>query len=104
MAKRTRTIVYTHDVSQNRLDTAHDQPTKAYYLRIMGTQKNRAFLNLQGDGIVVVDISNPAAPTGVTFLRTLGYATHLESFGDDVYLASGYFGIDHLSLLDPPNL
>jgi hypothetical protein len=92
------------DLSQNRLDTAYDQPTKAYYLRIMGTQKDRAFLNLQGDGIVVVDISKPAAPTGVTFLRTLGYATHLESFGDDVYVASGYFGINHLSLLDPPNL
>ena len=92
------------DLSANRLDTAYDQPTKAYYLRIMGTQKDRAFLNLQGDGIVVVDVSKPASPIGVTFLRTLGYATHLESFGDDVYVASGYFGIDHLSLLDPPNL
>ena len=70
----------------------------------MGTQKDRAFLNLQGDGIVVVDTSKPAAPTGVSFLRTLGYATHLESFGDDVYVASGYFGINHLNLLDPPNI
>ena len=92
------------DLSENRLDTAYDQPTRAYYLRIMGTQKDRAFLNLQGDGIVVVDISRPTAPTGITFLRTLGYATHLESFGDDIYVASGYFGLDHLSLLDPPNI
>ena len=92
------------DLSANRLDVVYDQPTKAYALRIMGTQKDRAFLNLQGDGIVVVDTSKPAAPTGVSFLRTLGYATHLESFGDDVYVASGYFGINHLNLLDPPNI
>jgi hypothetical protein len=92
------------DLSANRLGVAYDQPTKASGLRIMGAQKNRAFLNLQGDGIVVVDTSKPTAPVGVTFLRTLGYATHLESFGDDVYVASGYFGINHLSLLDKPNL
>ena len=49
-------------------------------------------------------MAKATAPTGITFLRTLGYATHLESFDDDVYLASGYFGLDHLSLLDPPNL
>ncbi|HEX7596898.1 MAG TPA: hypothetical protein VF518_01720, partial [Polyangia bacterium] len=59
---------------------------------------------LQGDGIVVVDVSKPSAPIGVSFMRTLGYATHLESFGNDVYVASGYFGLDHLNLLDPPNL
>jgi hypothetical protein len=92
------------DLSGDTLSLAYDQPTKAYYLRIMGMQKDRAFLNLQGDGIVVVDISKPAAPIGVSFLRTLGYATHLESFGDDVYVASGYFGLDHLNLQDPPNL
>jgi hypothetical protein len=92
------------DLSGNTLSLAYDQPTKAYYMRIMGIDKDRAFLNLQGDGIVVVDISKPAAPIGVSFLRTLGYATHLESFGDDVYVASGYFGLEHMSLLDPPNL
>ena len=92
------------DLSGDTLSLAYDEPTKAYYLRIMGVQNDRAFLNLQGDGIVVVDISNPAAPIGVSFLRTLGYATHLESFGNDVYVASGYFGLDHLSLQDPPNL
>jgi hypothetical protein len=90
------------DLSANPLDIAYDQPTKAYYLRIMGTQKDRAFLNLQGDGIVVIDIADPSAPKPVSFLRTLGYATHLESFGDDVYVASGYFGTEHMSLSDPP--
>jgi hypothetical protein len=92
------------DLSAGRLDIAYNQPTKAYYLRIMGTQKDRAFLNLQGDGIVVIDIATPAAPKPISFLRTLGYATHLESFGNDVYVASGYFGTSHMSLTDPPTL
>jgi hypothetical protein len=90
------------DLSANRLDMAYDQPTKAYNLRIMGTQKGRAFLNLQGDGIVVIDISKPTTPKPVRFLRTLGYATHLESFGDDIYVASGYFGTEHMSLTETP--
>jgi hypothetical protein len=47
------------DLSANSLDVAYDQPTKASSLRMMGTQKDRAFLNLQGDGIVVVDTSKP---------------------------------------------
>jgi hypothetical protein len=92
------------DLSANRLDLAYDQPTDSYYMQIMGTQKGRAFLHLQADGIVVVDIAKPTAPTPVRFLRTLGYATHLESFGDDVYVASGYFGIDHMSLTEPPSI
>jgi len=70
----------------------------------MGTQKGRAFLNLQGDGIVVVDITNPAKPVPVRFQRTLGYATHLESFGDDVYVPSGYFGLEHMSLTEAPSI
>jgi hypothetical protein len=92
------------DLAQNSLTLAYDQPTKAYNLRIMGLQKDRAFLNLQGDGIVVVDTSKPKAPIGVSFMRTLGYATHLESFGDDVYVASGYFGLEHRNLKDAANI
>jgi hypothetical protein len=92
------------DLSADRFAVAYDQPTNAYYMRIMGTQKGRAFLNLQAAGIVVVDIAKPAAPTPIRFLRTLGYATHLESFGDDIYVASGYFGLEHMSLVEPPSM
>jgi hypothetical protein len=102
--EQTTDRLMVFDLSANRMDLAYDQPTKAYYLRIMGTQKGRAFLNLQGDGIVVVDIADPGKPTPVRFLRTLGYATHLESFGDDVYVASGYFGVEHMSLSEKPTL
>jgi hypothetical protein len=92
------------DLSAARLDPAYDQPTAAYYLRIMGTQKSRAFLNLQATGIVVVDLATPTSPTPVRFLRTLGYATHLEAFGDDIYVAAGYFGLEHMRLSEPPSM
>ncbi len=92
------------DLSADRLDLAYDQPTNAYYMQIMGTQKGRAFLHLQADGIVVVDIAKPASPAPVRFLRTLGYATHLDSFGDDIYVASGYFGLEHMSLSEPASI
>ena len=92
------------DLSADRLDLAYDQPTNAYFMRVMGTQQGRAFLHLQADGIVVLDIAKPASPTPIRFLRTLGYATHLESFGDDIYVASGYFGLEHMSLTEPPTI
>ena len=53
---------------------------------------------------MVVDIAQLASPTPIRFLRTLGYATHLESFGDDVYVAFGYFGVEHMPLTEPPSL
>ncbi len=92
------------DTSALRLDSLYDAPTKASGLNIMGTQKGRLFLNLSGDGILVVDVSQPAAPVGVQFLRTLGWGSSLEAAGDDIYVASGYFGIDHLSLKAPATM
>ena len=83
--------------------TYHDY-TGTQNMRIMATKGNRAFVNLQGDGIVIMDLSKPAAPIGKNFLRTLGYATHLENIGDDVFVASGYFGLEHLATTDAPNL
>ncbi|MBC8133147.1 MAG: hypothetical protein H7X95_09215, partial [Deltaproteobacteria bacterium] len=86
------------DTATSGLKPVFDRPTGAFGLSIMGTQKDRVFLNLQAAGILVVDVSKPAAPVATDFRRTLGSATHLESFGDDVFIASGYFGIDHLKL------
>jgi hypothetical protein len=92
------------DLSADRLDLAYDQPINAYDVRIMAAQKGRVFMNLPGDGIVVVDTAQPTLPKPIRFLRTLGYATHLESFGDDVYVASGYFGLEHMSLTEAPTI
>jgi len=106
------------DLAANKLALAYDKPTRMYNVQLMGTHQGKLFVNLAGsgspyyydgyygygggDGILVVDVSAPAAPRGVTFLRTLGFATHIEFFGDDVYVASGYFGLSHLSLTAPP--
>ena len=89
------------DLSNDIFATFYDQPTKAYNLQIMGANSGRLFLNLSGDGILAVDVSNPAVPIGDKFLRTLGWANSMEAFGDDVYVASGYFGLDHMSLSAP---
>jgi hypothetical protein len=101
------------DLSGNKLATAYDKPTRMYNMQLMGTHQGKLFINLTGngqyygyyggsygggDGILVVDVNNASAPKGIKFLRTLGYATHLEFFGDDVYVASGFFGLTHMSL------
>jgi hypothetical protein len=89
------------DLSNDSFASLYDQPTKAYNLQIMGANSGRLFLNLSGDGILSVDVSNPAQPIGDQFLRTLGWANSMEAFGNDLYVASGYFGLDHMSLSAP---
>ena len=97
----TSTRLSIFDLASNTFQVLYDQPTKAYGLSLMGAKQGRLFMNLSGDGILAVDVSNPALPTGTKFLRTLGYANTLESVGDDLYVASGYFGLNHLSLSAP---
>jgi Beta propeller domain/LVIVD repeat len=112
-----RLVVF--DMSGNKLGEAYNQATRMYNVQLMGTHAGKLFVNLTGngsfyrsrwgqggggDGILVIDISNASAPRGVRFLRTLGFATHLEFFGDDVYVASGYFGLFHMNLNAPADL
>ncbi|MGB8295517.1 MAG: beta-propeller domain-containing protein [Polyangia bacterium] len=97
-----RLMIY--DLSNDTFAALYDQPTKAYNLQIMGAKQGRLFLNLSGDGILAVDVSNPAQPTGVQFLRTLGWANTMQAFGNDLYVASGYFGLNHMSLTAPASM
>jgi hypothetical protein len=92
------------DLSQHTLRSVYDQPTGSYGLQLMGTYQGRLFVNLQGDGVLVVDVDNPAKPRGLRFLRTLGYASHIEFAGNDGYVASGYFGVYHLDLDGAPEI
>jgi hypothetical protein len=104
------------DLAQRRLDLAYDEPTRMYNMQLMGTHEGKLFINLGGsggyyygaagggDGILVVDVSTPAAPRGIKFLRTLGFATHVEFFGRDVYVAAGHFGLFHLDLQASPEI
>ena len=86
------------DLSKLKLSKVFDQPTATYNAQLMGTYQGRLFVNLPGDGILVVDATNPAAPIGQQFMRTLGYASHIEFAGDSAYVASGYFGVYNLKL------
>jgi hypothetical protein len=70
----------------------------------MGTHKGKLFLNVPGDGMLMTDVSNPAAPQGQKFLRTLGYASSLEFAGHDAYQSSGNFGVFNMDLSAPGRL
>ena len=87
------------DLSGLKLDQSYSASTGTYNVRLMGTHKDRLFAYLPGDGVLVVDTKNPSKPKGQQFMRTLGYATHLEFSGDTVYVAAGYFGTFQFDLL-----
>jgi hypothetical protein len=86
------------DLSGKKLELVYDAPTRASNVQLMGAHLGRLFANLAGDGILILDVSNPAKPTGQHFERTLGYATHIEFVGSDAYVGSGYFGTTHIDL------
>lgn len=86
------------DMAGFKLKNTYAAPIGTYNTRLMGTYQGKLFMNLPGDGVLVVNTSNPQYPQGQQFLRTLGYATHIEFVQSMAYVASGYFGIFHLDL------
>jgi hypothetical protein len=94
----------TFDLSHGAFASLYDAPTGMYNSDLVGVHDGRLLVNLQGDGFLVVDVSDPAAPTGVRFVRTLGWANNIEFVGPDVYVSSGYFGVQHFGVADVPSL
>jgi hypothetical protein len=92
------------DLSQGKLTVAYDQPTLLTNLDLMGVQQNKLFANLQGDGILVIDVTDAAAPKGVSFYRTLGWASGIEFAGTSAYVPAYYYGSYRLDLAAPGNL
>ena len=74
------------DMSQGKLALTYDQPTELDNLDLMGVQQNKLFVNLQGDGILVVDVTNSSAPKWLSFHRTLGWASGIEFAGTSAYV------------------
>jgi hypothetical protein len=93
--------VMVFDLSKGTLARTFDRATATTGVRFMGINRNHLFLNLPGDGILALDISNPDAPSGRQFLRTLGYASYIEFAGNTAYVASGNFGIQTMTLVGP---
>lgn len=92
------------DMAQGLLTLTYDQPTGLSGLDLMGTSGNKLFVNLQGDGILLVDVANPAAPVAQSFYRTLGWASGIELAGTTAYVPAYYYGTYRLALDGPGNL
>ena len=67
-------------------------------VEMMAVGKNRLFLNLPGDGILMLDVTDPARPFGRRFLRTLGYASGIELTDTDALIAAGHYGVYQIGL------
>jgi hypothetical protein len=92
------------DLSAKKLNLVYDNSTKMFNVQLMGVHQGRLFVNLAGDGILIVDVQDAAKPVGVQFNRTLGWATHIEFAGDDAYVGSGFFGTTHIDLRGTPSI
>lgn len=89
------------DLRQVSLDLVYDQPTGTQGMQLMGTHDGLLFANLPGDGLLAINVANPAQPIGRQFLRTLGWASHVAFSGQNAYIGSGYFGVHHMDLTKP---
>ena len=69
-------------------NTLYDQPTGTNGAQFMGVYQHQLFVNLSGDGLFAVDVTDPAHPFGRGFLRTLGWGTHVAFAGNSAYVAS----------------
>jgi hypothetical protein len=92
------------DLSTQKLAPVYDQPTHTYGVQLMGLRDHNLFVSLPGDGVLLTDVSDPSQPTGVRFVRTLGWGSFISFAGDDAYIASGNFGVFDIDLGAPPVL
>ncbi len=66
---------------------------------ILAAVKGRLLYQLPGDGLLVLDASNPESPVGRQFLRTQDWGTEAAIVGSTAYVAAGYYGVYELNLL-----
>lgn len=86
------------DTSAGTLASSYEQPTELTNLDLMGAAQNRLFVNLQGDGILVVDVTSASAPKALSFYRTLGWASGIEFAGGSAYVPANNYGTYRLDL------
>lgn len=92
------------DLRAGTLNRTFSGQVGTYSAQLMGTVGDRLFVNLPGDGVLAVDVSDLGAPFGQHFLRTLGYASHMV-FGNDIaFIAAGNFGIYEMNLGAPSTI
>jgi hypothetical protein len=81
------------DASSLTLARAYDGLFGLGGVQAMGAQTGRLYLNVSGSGVLVLDVTDPTQPFGRSFLRTLGWGSHLEFSGSTLYVAAGNFGV-----------
>lgn len=67
-------------------------------IELMGVHDKRLFVNLAGDGVMIVDARNAQYPTARNFVRTLGWAWSAEVSGSDALIPAGHYGIYQIDL------
>ncbi len=92
------------DLTGDALNQRFSAPVGHYGSQLMGVYNNHLFINISGDGVLAVDVSNAGAPQGRHFVRTLGWATHLVFEGTRAFIAAGNFGIYELDLGAAPTI
>lgn len=90
--------LYAIDVSEASLTVRSRTLLALQSAQLMGHRAGRLFLSLPGDGVLVLDASDPTQLRGQAFLRTLGWTTHLEFSDDTLFAAAGHFGLFSLPL------
>lgn len=65
---------------------------------LMGVHDRKLFVNLSGDGVLVVDANNVEKPFAREFVRTLGWGWSVEIAGNDALVPAGHYGTYQLGL------
>jgi hypothetical protein len=86
------------DTSALTLDPSFDANVGLQSISAMAAGGSKLYLSVPSAGVLVVDTTDAANPTGKSFLRTLGWGTHLEMSGDTIFVAAGNFGVFQRSL------
>ncbi len=92
------------DTSQGKLASSYELPTLLTNVELMAAQQNKLFVNLQGDGILVIDVTSAEYPEAMSFYRTLGWASGIELAGTSAYVPADYYGTYRLDLSAAGNL
>ncbi len=92
------------DVSEGLLAMKSTSPMGSWSAQLMGLVGDRLFVNLQGDGVMIVDVAKLEAPKPVHFVRTLGWATHVVFTATSALVASGSFGLFDIPLDGAPSI
>ncbi|MEM1008152.1 MAG: beta-propeller domain-containing protein, partial [Myxococcota bacterium] len=85
-------------LANDRFKQTFAQPIRAMGTQLVGVQNDKLFMMLGSDGLIVADVSSPAQPRALHFLRTLGWSNQVEFDKDIALVASGHFGIFQLNL------